>query len=164
MKASTIILLSILLTSVMSNDFNNDCASLRIGTRKGATDVMLDGSPTSNYHQYRRIKNEDDVEVDSRTDESSFYLSGIKLNDIPDLELRVARDRLASTSSEVSTVGDNDKTEFKVVINYDCAEDLAGITDVFMTFTLDGTVCDTIGKQNQVQNSFMIFLVLFRIF
>ena len=145
MKPSTIILFAIFLISTLCQDSNNYCSNLRIGTKKGATDVVLDGAPTTQYHQYRRIKDEDDVEVDSRTNESFFFLSGVKLENIPELNTEIARDRLVTIDSNIAKVGDGN-SEFKITINYNCAEDLAGVTDVYLTVVLDGEACDTVGE------------------
>lgn len=106
---------------------------------------MLDGTPTDKYKQFRRIRDEDDVEVKSNIDESSFFLSGITLHDNPDVDVEVARGKLATVSSKVSAVGD-DKDQFKIALTYDCTEDLTGVTDVWLKLTLDGESCTTIGK------------------
>ncbi len=106
---------------------------------------MLDGKPTPNYLQYRRIIDEDDVEVTAREDESTFYLSGISLKKEAELSVQVAREMLAKVDSKISEIGD-DKSEYKIQLGYDCTQDLTGVTDVFVTLTLDGETCTKFGK------------------
>ncbi|CAI2368943.1 unnamed protein product [Moneuplotes crassus] len=144
MKKSIIVVRAILLLSLLELCLASGCDTLRIGTEKGATNVMLNGKPTEKYVQFRRIRDEDDVEVNARTDDSSLYLSGISLENEPEIGIQVDREALASVSSKASAIGDN-KDQFKIDLTYKCTEDLSGVTDVYIKFTLDGEKCTKIG-------------------
>jgi hypothetical protein len=155
MKLATIIVLVIFIFLAVCNSTNTDCSNLRVGTKKGATDVMLDGENTWAYKQFRRIKDDDDVEVNSDMDSTTFYVSGIKLDNILEASTHVSRDRLLSVTSEVTSES-SDNNEFKVKLKYDCTSSLAGVTDVHITFTLDGNECDTnvVGLRKKCGNNY----------
>jgi len=114
---------------------------------------MLSGTPTDKYKQFRRIRDEDDVEVKSNIDESTFFLSGITLHDDPSVDVEVARGKLTTVSSKVSSIGD-DKDQFKIALTYDCTTDLTGVTDVWLKLTLDGESCTTIGIRKKCGGSY----------
>lgn len=154
MRTSTIIFTAIVAVSLLGSCLATGCDTLRVGTEKGATDVMLDGTPTDKYQEFRRIRDEDDVEVKANLDESTFFLSGITLHSDPDVEVEVARGKLATVSSKVSAIGD-DKDQFKIGLTYDCTEDLTGVTDVWLKLTLDGETCNTVGKFSYLISSLL---------
>jgi hypothetical protein len=142
MKLATITLFVVFIFLAHCNAANADCSSLRVGTKKGATDVMLDGESTWAYKQFRRIKDDNDVEVNSDGDFTTFYVSGIKLQNTLEASTHIARERLMTVATEVTSDG-SDNSEFKVKLKYSCTSDLSGVSDVHVTFTLDGNTCDS---------------------
>jgi len=77
-----------------------------------------------------------------------MFISGINLRDVPQVQVEVARNRLATVTSKINTIKDDDNSEFRLELNYECTEDLAGITDVYVTLILDENTCDAFGKTN----------------
>lgn len=142
MKLGTILLLVLCLALVIADDTITDCTKIRVGTKPGATDVMLDGEPTEKYKRYKYTKSENDVEVASNINESVFYIHNIKLDRILEVRTQAAREKLLTLTTTVTSDGSDNKS-FSLRVGYDCTRDLSGITDVFLTFVLDGTVCES---------------------
>lgn len=118
MRAITIILVALLAVSATADDYIKSCGNLRIGTKEGATDVMLDGQPTDHYKKYKYTKDENDVEVQTDINESVLYVHGIKLEKELDVQVDVGRQKLLKVTKSVTTEK-TDKTSFKIKLSYE---------------------------------------------
>jgi len=114
---------------------------MRIGTKDGATDIMLDGETTDKYKQYKYTKNEDDVEVTEDINESVIFVHNLKLTSTFSVTPNAARNKLLGVAQEVKAIKDNEI--YQVSIGYQCTPGLAGISDVYLTFFLDDEMCST---------------------
>ena len=140
MKIITILFSILLLASVMSEDYNRKWDSLRIGSKPGATDVMLDGVATDKFKQYKYMVDENDVTLTSNENESNFCVHGIKLSENIKVDIDVAKSKLLTVTSTVTATSDQ-KDKFDVKISYKCADGLAGVSDVYISFYLDDNSC-----------------------
>eukprot|EP00345_Euplotes_harpa_P003430 CAMPEP_0168323284 /NCGR_PEP_ID=MMETSP0213-20121227/3392_1 /TAXON_ID=151035 /ORGANISM="Euplotes harpa, Strain FSP1.4" /LENGTH=425 /DNA_ID=CAMNT_0008325331 /DNA_START=123 /DNA_END=1400 /DNA_ORIENTATION=+ len=111
---------------------------------------MLDGVPTTQFKHYKYLKDENDVEINSNDGESTFYVHNIKLNNPVSVQVEVAREKLLKATSTVTSDGSGNSA-FEVKVKYDCTAGLAGISEVYITFTLDGNLCtsSTIGVRKK---------------
>lgn len=100
---------------------------------------MLDGVPTDKYKQYKYTFDEDDVEVKASVDDSAFYIHGIKLTSPLIVTPTVARQKLMYVETELSPNEDN--SQFDLKLYYKCTPNLSGISDVYLSFNLDGVTC-----------------------
>lgn len=103
---------------------------------------MLDGEPTAQFKKSKYTKNDDDVEANSNISETLFYIHNIKLKNILEVRTEVAREKLLKVTHSVTSDG-SDNTAFQLRVDYDCTKDFTGISDVYLTFVLDGNVCSS---------------------
>ena len=143
MRYSTILIALLVIFCVCEEEFITSCDKLRIGTKEDATDVMLDGEPTWSYKQYRHIKNEDDVEYTNEQNQATFYIHGISLENEIGVSDSISENQLLSASRNVENTGDGNK-KFTMKMDFKCTNGLTGVSDVYLTFTLDGTVCPAV--------------------
>lgn len=138
MKVTIIVLLLLIVVSCLAEP-NASCNSLRIGTKKEATDIMLDGEPTDRYKLYRAPKDDNDVDISSDTGQGTFYVFGIDLEKPLDVDVTTQYGELLSATTSVT--GDDANKSFEVKVDYQCTDGLSGISEVFFTLTLDGNTC-----------------------
>lgn len=130
----------LMLASVFAEDYNRKCSSIRVGTKSGATDVMLDGEATEKFKQYKYVKDENDINLSANENESKLFVHGIKLSGDLRVNADVSKSRLLTATASVSAVEGN-KEKFEVTVSYKCTEGLTGISDVYLSFYLDDNIC-----------------------
>ena len=155
MKYTIIALLLIFCLVAADDSYIADCTKLRVGTKSGATDVILDGETTPKFKDYKVTKNDDDVELTANENESIFYVHNIKLRDILSVSASSERNKILSVSTSV-TADNSDNKSFMVKVNYDCTKELTGISNVLIKFNLDGNICSssTVGVRKKCGSQF----------
>lgn len=154
MRVNTILILAFLLSWAVAEDYVTSCSKLRIGTVEGATDVMLDGTATTAFKEFRHIKSEDDVEFKAEVNSAKFYVSNIKLANTIDVQVEASETELLSVSKTVDSSDSNSK--FTINLDFKCTSGLTGVSNVYLTFTLDGNVCSTsiVGMRKKCGNDY----------
>ena len=145
----------VLLVSVFAkDDYITDRDKLKIGTEEGTSDIMKDGKPSKEYRENRHIKDEKDVEYTEEDKTAILYIHGIHLANTIETSIKVVDSRLLSIEDHIVSGPNNEN--FTQRLAFDCAEGLTGVTNIKLTFTLDGNVCrnSIIGMRKKCGNDY----------